>query len=301
MSPNLLKDIPTRNFLSYFSRLFYRSIKDVFSRIKKLESHELVVDAKAVQIWMVGHATTLINIFGTVILTDPVLVHALPPKRLVAPGYLASDFPPLDYIMVSHAHFDHCDKRSLRRLAGKTKTIILPRNCSDIVKGMGFKNVIELNWEKSLKINDVTITAYRPEHWGKRWPWERIDRGFNCYLIEKNGQTVFFGGDTGYGEYFKSISVKHTIDFALLPISAYNPANLRPHHMNPAEAHQAFLDLRGKHCIPIHWGSFRLALEPMSEPPKLFMELAKLSGNLEKIHLLHNGQSFSYSPEKILS
>jgi L-ascorbate metabolism protein UlaG (beta-lactamase superfamily) len=166
------------------------------------------------------------------------------------------------------------------------------------VRKIPFKNVVELDWEESTNHNGVTVTAYRPQHWGKRYPWEPVDRGYNCYVIEKNNKTVFFGGDTGYGEFFKHIGSKHSIDVALLPISAYNPANLlRPHHMTPADAHRAFQDLKGKICVPIHWGSFRLALEPMSEPPALFMELAKMSGVLDKIRLLHNGQNFSWLSE----
>lgn len=270
----------------------YRSLRDFFRPIRKLPSEPIVINPNEIRIWMVGHATTLINFFGTTILTDPVLVDALPfPKRLTAHGYTAEELPPLDYIIVSHVHLDHCNRRSLRKLAQKTNTIILPRACADMARKMSFSRVIELDWNEENAYPDVKVSAYRPEHWGQRFPWETRNRGYNCYVFEKNQRTIFFGGDTGYGEFFKAIGEKHSIDIALLPIGAYHP--ITPHHMDPEEAHQAFIDLKSIHCIPIHWGSFRLALEPMDEPRELFLEHARGRGVLERAHVLENGESFA--------
>ena len=158
---------------------------------------------------------------------------------------------------------------------------------------MPFQNIIELDWNKNFVDENISITAYRAEHWGKRYPWERTDRGYNCYVMEKNNRAIFFGGDTAYGNYFREIGSKHKIDVALLPISAYKPFMLTSHHMGPIEAHQAFSDLKSSHCIPIHWGSFRLALEPMNEPPQLFATEAAQNGVSHRTHILQNGTSFS--------
>ena len=274
--------------------MIIRTLHDIFRRIQRLPSEPIIIDPGEVRVWMVGHATVLINFFGTTVLTDPLLVRGLPiPKRRVMHGYRAHELPELDYIVISHAHLDHFDKRTLRSLSTKTKTLVVPRQCSDLVKKMPFPNVVELDWGSSYDEGDLTITSYRAEHWGKRVPWERADRGYNCYILSRNGRTIFFGGDTAYGDYFKTIGEKHHIDLALLPISAYKPMLLTSHHMDPLEAHRAFLDLKSKHCIPIHWGSFRLAMESMAEPPKLFKQKAELDGTTDRMHILPNGSSFS--------
>jgi L-ascorbate metabolism protein UlaG (beta-lactamase superfamily) len=289
---------------TYSVIMLLKTASDYFRRIQRLPSEPIVIDESEVRVWMVGHATVLINFFGTTILTDPLLVRYLPiPKRLVMHGYKAHELPDLDYVIISHAHLDHFDRRTLRMLAPKTRTLILPRACKDLVEGMPFSEIRELDWDKNYSGEDLKITSYRAEHWGKRMPWERADRGFNCYVFEKNGRAVFFGGDTAYGKHFKSIGEKHEIDIALLPISAYKPMLMTDHHMDPIEAHDAFNDLRSQHCIPIHWGSFRLALESMSEPPRLFKAKAEQNGVADRTHILPNGKSFCLADfeNKILS
>jgi L-ascorbate metabolism protein UlaG (beta-lactamase superfamily) len=273
--------------------MLVRTILDFFRRIQLLPSEPIIINPDETRVWMVGHATVLINFFGTVILTDPLLVRGLPiPKRRVMHGYKANELPELDYVIISHAHLDHFDKRTLRKLADKTKTLIVPRACRDLVEKMPFQKIIELDWDKTNLETDLNIFAYKAKHWGKRFPWESADRGYNCYVLERNNHAIFFGGDTAYGEYFKDIGNKHKIDIALLPISAYKPMMLTSHHMNPLEAHQAFTDLKSAHCIPIHWGSFRLALEAMGEPPRLFKTRAEQNGVTERTHILPNGKSF---------
>lgn len=280
--------IPTYSFI-----MLVKTLTDFFRRAQRLPSEPIVINPDEIRIWMVGHATVLINFFGVTILTDPVLVMALPiPKRRTMHGYNAKELPPIDYIIISHAHFDHFDRRTLGMLADKTKTIILPKNCSDLIKKMPFPQVTELEWEKAMTDDNLTITSYRAEHWGRRVPWERKFRGYNCYTIERKGKTIFFGGDTEYGPHFKNIGEKHQIDMALLPISAYKSMLMGSHHMDPLEAHDAFKDLGSRHCIPIHWGSFRLTLERMDEPPRLFQKRAEKDGTQDRTHILPNGQSF---------
>ena len=281
--------IPTYSLL-----MLLKTLTDFFRRGQHLPSEPIVINPNEIRIWMVGHATVLINFFGITILTDPVLVMSLPiPKRRIVHGYKAEELPPIDYIIISHAHLDHFDLRSLRMLVNKTKTIIIPKECSDLIEKMPFKSTTELHWGEILKNNELTVTSYQPEHWGKRVPWERQNRGYNCYTFERNGRTIFFGGDTAYGQHFKKIGQNHQIDIALLPISAYKPMFMELHHMNPLEALDAFKDLKSEHCIPIHWGSFRLTLERMDEPPRLFKDQAERDGIANRTHILPNGKSFS--------
>lgn len=281
---------PTKSFFFTFLK---RNLQDWLRKVQKLESEPINIDSNELRVWMVGHATSLINLYGTTILTDPVLVHHIPfPKRIVAHGYEAEEFPFLDFVVVSHAHLDHFNKTSLKYLAKKTGTLIIPRNCKDLVDGMGFNKIVELDWNQSYIEKNITIYSYKVEHWGKRVPWEKRNRGYNCFVFESSKGTVFFGGDTGYGEYFKEIGDKHNIDVSLLPISAYNPSVFRVHHMDPNDALNAAKDLKTKHLIPIHWGNFRLSLESLVEPPELFLKLAKEKGMSDIAHLLPNGKSF---------
>lgn len=281
---------------NYFLSIWiYRSIRDFFSPLKKVQNSPIMMEPDKIGVWMVGHSTVLINLHGTMILTDPVLVNGLPfPRRLVRPGYAAGELPPLDYIIVSHAHLDHLNKRTLKNLAHKTHTIIVPRNCAGLVEWMGFKRVIELDWNEKFSAGDLVITAYEVEHWGKRFPWEDTDRGYNCYAVEKNGRGVFFAGDTGYGDFFERIGKSHPVNVALLPISAYKPSIFRPHHMNPEDAVRSALDLGAEHIVPIHWGNFRLSLEPITEPPELLMHHARIKNVEGRIHLLKNGEGIFF-------
>jgi len=270
---------------------------DAMQPLQKVDlSEKIEINTNEMRIWYVGHATVLINFFGTTILTDPVLVNWIPfPRRIVAPGYRAHEIPHLDYILVSHAHFDHFNKPTLKKLAQKTNTIVIPHQCSDLLFGLGYNNIVELNWGISIQKENVTIHAVKPQHWGRRIPWENVVRHYSSYIIEKNGVGIFFGGDSGYGPFYKKVEEKFDIDVALLSIGAYSPPSFRKMHKNPEDALRAFSDLQAKHMIPIHFGSFRLSLEPMEEPPALLATLAEEQSITNRVHILKNGESFVYT------
>ena len=271
-------------------------LKDIFLKsVAKAKEEEISINPGELRIWMIGHSTVLINLFGTTILTDPVLSNWLPfPRRLVTAAYNAAKLPPIDYLLISHAHLDHFHSKSIRQLASKTNVIILPKNCSDLISDMNYRQTLEIGWEEKIEFSDLTLHSFKPKHWGKRYPWEKINRGYNSYLIKKNGFGIFFAGDSAYDEIFKKIGVTHQVDIAILPIGSYFPHSSHRSHMNPADALQTFSDLKAKQFIPIHWGNFRLSLEPISEPPRLLTKLAKQSGNMDKIHILHNGESYKF-------
>jgi L-ascorbate metabolism protein UlaG (beta-lactamase superfamily) len=284
-----------KEILPFMGFMLKSAVTDSIKPIKKPEPSDVTIKNDEIRIWAIGHATTLINFYGTTILTDPVFANWIPfPRRLVAPGISIDQLPNIDYIIISHGHLDHFNRKSLKQLASKTKTLVIPKNSIDIVKGMDFKKVIETEWSTPYNFDDMEIFAFQPRHWGQRFPWERVVRGFNSYILKKNDKCMFFCGDSGYGDIFKTLGGKLKIDIALLPIGAYLPRDfMKPHHMNPEEALQAFIDLRAEHFIPIHWGNFRLSLEPIDEPPQLLNKLAAQKGIADKIHILKNGQSFT--------
>ena len=230
--------------------------------------------------WL-GHATVLINFFGTTIITDPVFseraginllgMFTLGPRRFVAPALSLEDLPPIDLILLSHAHMDHMDMPSLRRL-NKGTPIVIAKNTLDLLADRGWKNIRELDWGERTEIAGVTIEGLRVNHFGWRFPWERdrsrgvwTGRSFNGYLLSRNGKNIVFGGDTAYSEYFRGLADRNLpVDLALLPIGAYDP--WIHVHANPEQAVAMANQMKAKAILPIHWGTFRLSYEPVSEP-----------------------------------
>lgn len=281
------------NLITFFVPMVIHWIIDGFTPIKKIAREEISIDPSEVRVWRIGHATMLINFYGTTILTDPVFTNWIPiPKRIVAPGIALNDLPNLDYILVSHAHWDHFSVPSLEKLADKTETLIVPKNCSDLVKHIPFKRVVELPWGEPFIDKQLTFNSVEPQHWGQRMPWEKVIRFYNSIIIEKNGKAIFFGGDTGYGPFFKEVGETYNIDIAILGIGSYCPQSFEYSHKNPEQAVQAMIDLGAKYMTPMHYGDIRLSLEPMSEPPIRLKAAAKKEGLESRIHILDNGKSF---------
>lgn len=267
---------------------------DLWSPVKRIRSEDPKIEPDKMQVWMVGHATMLINFYGTTILTDPVFGNWLPfPRRKVGPGLKIEQLPKLDIILQSHTHWDHFHIPSIKKLAHEDTTMIISKNCTDLVEGMTFKEVIELDEGDIHEHSEIRISTYKPHHWGQRVPWESEDRGYNGYVIEKNGKTIFFSGDTGYGPVFKQVRENHDVDLALLPIGAYTPDEFRKVHMNPEDALRAKEELGAKRMIPFHFGSFRLSQESMSEPPNMLRELVE-ERDLSGVNILFNGEYYEH-------
>ncbi len=294
-------------------KILLASILDLTSPAKAKFRGQMsdLTDPYKLTITYVGHATIFINFYGTTILTDPVFVNrvGLIVKRKIEPGLTIEQLPPLDIVLISHAHLDHLNRPSLRKLAHKTKTLIVAKNCSDLVRDLGFKKIVELHWEDSFRPSPdegrvvrqpadregLQLLTFRPQHWGTRLPWERVRRGYNSYLISKNGVNILFAGDTGNSNIFKEIGGQYPIDIVFFPITAYNPPEFRVMHMHPEDAVRAFQEMNAKLLIPIHWGVFRLSFEPMDEPPRLIEEIMQKRGLSSKLQLLHPGQTFDLS------
>jgi len=229
----------------------------------------------------IGHATVLINFFGTTIITDPVFsekiginllrMFTLGPKRLTAPALPIGELPPIDLILLSHAHMDHLDLPSLRQFDRSIPTV-MAKNTRDVIDSLYREQVTELDWGEKITIGSVTIEAFRTKHFGWRFPWESDrtkgdwnGRSFNAYLLTKNGKRILFGGDTAYQEYFKAIGERNVeVDLAIMPIGAYDPW-IRV-HANPEEALAMANHARARAIMPIHWNTFTLSNEPQQEP-----------------------------------
>lgn len=245
----------------------------------------------------INHATLLIDFDGMRILTDPVfswtVSYFLP--RLKKPGISLDRLPPIDIILISHDHYDHLNLRSLRRLRRKHQSLLCTaRGLGKYATRSRFRDYRELEWWESFETASLTITSVPARHISGRKPWDHNESGYCGFVVEAGDCTVYFAGDSGYGEHFAEISRRFSIDIALLPIGAYKPYEwFKNIHMTPHTALQAFVDLKARHLIPVHWGTFKISDEPMAEPPQLLQQEAERLGFLDKVHILDNGESFS--------
>jgi L-ascorbate metabolism protein UlaG (beta-lactamase superfamily) len=270
-------------------------------------------DARVTAAWL-GHATVLINFFGIKILTDPVLFprigirlpgFTIGPKRLTAPAVEFDDLPEIDLILLSHAHFDHFDMRTLRRFDRSTKVITAPRT-GDLLRSTKFRDVTELRWgeQKSITASagEINIIAFRVKHWGARMQHDDY-RGYNGYLLERNGRRIISGGDTAMTDDFQQLrsygptqpvdstgcpSGTKWVDLAIMSIGCYNPW-IRS-HCNPEQAIQMASDAGAKFIMPVHHQTFRLSFEPFREPIERFE--AALHDTPERIALREIGETF---------
>src|SRR5580700_12156283 len=244
----------------------------------------------------IGHSSFFLQIGGKNVLVDPNFARWIfVLKRLRRPGLRLRDLPPIDAVLVSHAHFDHLPRPSLqtmatltRRKTGKRPIIVVPRNVRDLVGDLGFSRVVELDWWQSLQLGSVEITHTPSRHWGARVVRD-VHRGYGGYVLRAGGHSVYHAGDTAYFDGFAEIGARLKPELALLPIGAYHPASFRNVHTSPEDAIQAFLDLRALWMVPMHYGSFRLSYEPVEEPVQRLLADAERHGIAKKICVLEEG------------
>jgi L-ascorbate metabolism protein UlaG (beta-lactamase superfamily) len=255
-------------------------------------------------ITFIGHSSFLIQIAGKNIVIDPNYapwIFVL--KRLRRPGVRIADLPPIDLILVSHAHFDHLHRPSLRgivrsnvRKYGKRPTIIVPRNVGDLVSDLGVDRVIEMDWWQSTKFGTLEITHTPSRHWGARVIRD-MHRGYGGFVLKAGHHSLYHSGDTAYFDGFHEIGARLHPKVALLPIGAYHPESFRNVHTSPEDAVQAFLDLKAQSMIPMHYGTFRLSHEPMDEPVDRLLTDAKERGITRQILVLEEGKTKIFGRE----
>jgi L-ascorbate metabolism protein UlaG (beta-lactamase superfamily) len=197
------------------------------------------------------------------------------------------DLPRVDFVLITHAHFDHFHKPSLRKLPA-TKVGIMPWGVGRLAEGLRFARILELEWWESFSKNDLKITFVPARHWGARMLGDD-HRGYGGFVIEHQGRSIYHAGDSAYFEGFTEIGRRCHPEIALLPIGAYYPESFRHVHMGPDDAVRVFKDLRAKLMIPMHYGTFKLSFESMDEPPRWLKELARDNGLSRHIKFLEEG------------
>jgi L-ascorbate metabolism protein UlaG (beta-lactamase superfamily) len=233
-------------------------------------------DERLTVAWL-GHATVLVNFYGTWLLTDPVLRSrigvnvaglTIGPRRIVKPALGASELPALDGVLVSHAHMDHCDLPTLRRLP-RTAHAVVQRGNRDLVRR--FRKSSDLEWGQSVEVGGVRIEAIEVNHWGARKLTDR-HRGYGGFLMTRNNHAIVFGGDTAYTRAFAALRPRVKIDLAILPIGAYDPYIYA--HANPEQSWAMRREMGATYILPMHHSTFRLSREPVNEPIRRMLAVA---------------------------
>lgn len=236
----------------------------------------------------IGHASFLVQFSDLNLLVDPNFANWLfLLKRQRHAGLKLHDLPHANLVLLTHAHFDHFHKRTLRRLS-EPRVAVVPWGVGDLARGLGFSRVIELQWWESFGSGEWKVTLTPAKHWGARVLRDE-HRGYGGYVIENHGRRLYHAGDTAYFPGFKEIGERLAPEIALLPIGAYSPDSFRNVHMGPDEALKAFNDLGGRWMVPMHFGAFRLSFEDLDEPPRWLEELATTNGMLQHLRILREG------------
>jgi L-ascorbate metabolism protein UlaG (beta-lactamase superfamily) len=220
----------------------------------------------------IGHSTVLLSIDGFTILTDPVFSKriglGIGPvtvgfKRLVAPAITLAEIPTPDLILLSHAHMDHFDLPTLRKLENPRTAVITAASTSDLLRVHKYGAVHELRWNESVQAGPASIRAFEVRHWGARMRSD-TQRGYNGYVIEAGRYRLVFGGDTAFTDSFKQIRTSRTVDLAIMPIGAYDPWIHA--HCTPEQALAMANHAGAEFVLPVHHRTFQLSREPDREP-----------------------------------
>ena len=244
----------------------------------------------------IGHSSFFLQTAGKAILIDPNFAKWLfVLKRLRRPGLRVQDLPAVDLVLVTHAHFDHLHRPSLRaiarhteRLRGIAPSIIVPHNVIDLVEDLGFREIIELRWWETSDFDGLKITHVPSRHWGARIVKDD-HRCYGGYVIRSEKDSVYHAGDTAYFGGFREIGRRLHPELALLPLGAYNPPAFLANHTSPEDAIRAFVELGSRWMVPMHYGSFRLSHEPLDEPLKLLAKEARRVGIQHRVKVLREG------------
>jgi len=254
-------------------------------------------DGPVPRLTWIGHASFLASFEGQHFLLDPVFSHkigTIVPRRCL-PGLRPEQLPPLVASLVSHCHYDHFDKPSIRALP-ETVPVVVPLGVGSLMHGCGRQKVVELDWWESIEFENARVTLVPSRHWSRRGLLDTNMTLWGGYVIETDAGAVYHAGDSGWFDGFATIGERFPgLLAAMLPIGAYDPAwFMEKHHLNPEQAGEAFLMLGARHLVPMHWGTFRLTDEPLIEPVeriRRWWDARQLTG--KRLHCLSVGETIA--------
>lgn len=266
-------------------------------RLPVLKTDAFLHGTADVIVWL-GHASFFLRLGGVTFIIDPVLGN-LPAfgKRLAELPLAPTALTGIDYILLSHAHYDHCDKPSLLQLHAQNPQ-------AQFLTGLGMDKLLTdwlpgaavqvAGWYQQYRTDARLHVTFLPSrHWSNRTPWDKNETLWGAFVLQAGGRQVYFGGDSGYGSHFREAGQLFPgLDVAIIGAGAYAPRwIMAPNHQDPAHAVQAFNDTGAKVLVPMHYGTFNLSGEPRGEPPRL-LQAAHDTGQLKgELRLLAVGES----------
>jgi len=264
----------------------------------------LRTDSQRSTVTWIGHSTVLVQLDGVSFLTDPTWADRAGPfsglvgvERYTPPGIPFDALPRIDFVLISHDHYDHLDEPTVRRLAQTfNPRFVVPLGIKTWLRDRGITNAVELNWGESVVIAGLRIVCTPAQHSSGRTLADQGRRLWASWAV-LGSKRFYFAGDTGYYRHFKDIGdALGPFDLAALPIGSYTPRALaRAVHISPEEALQAWLDLRAAKFLGIHWGTFALAREPYDEPPRrIAAEVSRLNLDAEAVWIRKPGATTAW-------
>jgi len=253
----------------------------------------------------IGHASFLLQLGGANILTDPHLTErASPvewagPVRRVPPALDFDDLPTIDFVVISHNHYDHLDRETVLRLSqqpGSPPRFFVPLGLARWFREQGIDNVTELDWWDREAVGSLQIHFVPAQHWSNRTEFDKNRSLWGGWIIAHPDFRFYFAGDTGYSQDFTDIGARFPgIDLAALPIGSYEPRwFMKMQHVDPNEAVQIHKDLGTRYSVAMHWGTFELTDEPLDEPPRaLARALESADVSPQRFFMMKHGQTLN--------
>ncbi len=288
--PRHFKDLtPARHFnpRTFFHEMVWKALLTRRTGQSRRPLFPKLVRGQVALTW-IGHASFLVQFTNLNVLIDPNFANWLfLLKRIKRSGLEIEHLPPIDLVLLTHAHFDHFHKPTLRKLP-HPRIAVMPWGMGDLAADLGFGRIVELDWWESFTHRDWKVTLVPSKHWGAR-VLRDFHRGYGGFILEHQGRTLYHAGDSAYFEGFRDIGKQFRPQVAMLPIGAYHPETFRNLHMGPDEAIRAFRELHSKWLVPMHYGAFKLSFEDLDEPPRWLRELATQQGLSNRLKILDEG------------
>lgn len=288
--PKSFKDLTPSNHFNprtFFQELVWKALLTKRTGAHQIPNFPKLLPGQVAITW-IGHASFLIQFTDLNLLIDPNFANWLfLLKRIKRAGLRIEDLPPIEVVLLTHAHFDHFHKPSLRRLP-HPKIGVMPWGVGDLAHDLGFSRTVELDWWETFSHGDWKVTFTPSQHWGAR-TLQDLNRGYGGFVVEHQGRKIYHAGDSAYFDGFKEIGQHLAPEIALLPIGAYHPETFRKVHMGPDEAVKAFKDLQSQWLVPMHYGTFKLSFEELDEPPRWLREIMETEKLTPRLKILEEG------------
>jgi L-ascorbate metabolism protein UlaG (beta-lactamase superfamily) len=272
------------------------------SKYAKYEKYEKQERVENLEITYITHSSFLIQIAGINLITDPIWSkRASPfsfvgPKRYTKPAFEISELPTIDYILITHNHYDHLDLKTIKQIQKSSNAKVLTGlGVCKILKDNGIKNCEERDWGGKFEIAGLEVFFEKAKHWSKRTLFDANKSLWGSFIVKSLKFQIYIAGDTGYGKHFEIIAKQYgSFDIALIPVGAYEPRYIMQYsHLNPEEAVMAHKDLKAKQSFGKHLKTFQLTDEGFNEPAE-DLEKAKLKHGikLEEFRILNFGEKW---------